>query len=152
LSPRKKKKIITSGNVDESVKKLLIDYSAIILKLRKLGVLTTSRLVSDAGTFFVCKRMGLNRVSNPIDMGYDAVDDKGLKYLIKTRKLEAGFKPSVFTVFENQLKHSDFFVYVEFDDMWDMIRLLKIPSNKVIPNLYNRVRITKDVVEKYSII
>ena len=149
---KKRKKIKTSGNCDEVVKKLLIDYSAIILKLKKLGVLKTSRLVSDVGAFFVCKKLDLNGVSNPIDMGYDAVDDNGLKYMIKTRKLIAGFKPDVFTVFESQLKCSDFFVYVEFDHNWEMVRILKIPTNKVLPNLYNRVRITKDLVENYSII
>lgn len=153
MSPKKRKKIKTSGNVDdEEVKKLLIDYSITILKLKKLGVLRTSRIVSDVGAYFVCNMMGLNRVSNPVDLGYDAVDDKGLKYMIKTRKLIAGNKPTVFNVFEGQLKCSDFFVYVEFDDMWDMVRILKIPSNKVKPNLYNRVRITKDLVENYSIL
>ena len=152
MSPVKRKKIKTTVNDDEDVKELLIDYSAIILKLKKLGVLRTGRLVSDAGAFFVCNRMGLNRVSNPVDMGYDAVDDKGLRYMIKTRKLRAGVKPDVFTVFESQLRCSDFFVYVEFDHNWDVVRILKIPSNKIVPNLYNRVRITNDLVENYSII
>ena len=151
MSPSKRKKIKTNIN-DDDVKKLLVDYSAIILNLKKRGVLRTNRLVSDVGSFFVCKRLGLDRVSNPVELGYDALDDKGLKYLIKARKIPSGVKPDVFTVFENQLKSVDFFVYVEFDDMWDMVRLLKIPSNKVIPNLYNRVRITKDFVENFSII
>ena len=104
MSPLKKKKIKTSGNDDETVKKLLIDYSAIILKLKKHGVLRTNRLVSDVGAFFVCKRLGLSRVSNPVELGYDALDDKGLKYLIKARKLRAGVKPDVFSVFEKELK------------------------------------------------
>ena len=151
MSPSKRKKIKTNIN-DDDVKKLLVDYSAIILKLKKRGVLRTNRLVSDVGAFFVCKRLGLNRVSNPVELGYDALDDKGLKYLIKARKLPSGVKPDVFSVFESQLKSVDFFVYVEFDDMWDMVRILKIPSNKVVPNLYNRVRITKDFVENFSII
>ena len=152
MSLRKKNKVKTSGIDDETVKKLLVDHSAIILNLKKHGVLRTNRLVSDVGAFFVCKRLGLNRVSNPVELGYDALDDKGLKYFIKARKLRAGVKPTVFTVFESQLKYSDFFVYVDFDDMWDMVRLLKIPSNKIVPNLYNRVRITNDLVENYSII
>jgi len=152
LSPRKKKKIKTTVNDDEDVKKLLNDYSAIILKLKKQGVLRTNRLVSDVGAFYVCKRLGLDRVSGPVELGYDALDDKGLKYLVKARKLPSGVKPDVFSVFESQLKSVDFFVYVEFDDIWDMVRILKIPSNKIVPNLYNRVRITNDLVENYSII
>jgi len=153
LITKKNNKIKTTRNIDdETVKKILVDYSAIILKLKKHGVLRTNRLVSDVGAFFVCKRLGLDRVNSPVELGYDAVDDKGLKYLIKARKLRAGVKPTVFSVFESQLKCSDFFVYVEFDDMWDMVRLFKIPSNKIVPNLYNRVRITKDFVENYSII
>ena len=151
MSPSKRKKIKTNIN-DDDVKKLLVDYSAIILNLKKRGVLRTNRLVSDVGSFFVCKKMDLDRVSNPVELGYDALDDKGLKYLIKARKLPSGVKPDVFSVFESQLKSVDFFVYVEFDDMWDMVRILKIPSNKVVPNLYNRVRITKDFVENFSII
>ena len=151
MSPSKRKKIKTNIN-DDDVKKLLVDYSSIVLKLKKRGVLRTNRLVSDVGSFFVCKRLGLDRVSNPVELGYDALDDKGLKYLIKARKLPSGVKPDVFSVFESQLKSVDFFVYVEFDDMWDMVRILKIPSNKVVPNLYNRVRITKDLVENFSII
>jgi len=152
LSPGKRKKVKTNVNDDEGVKKILVDYSAIILKLKKRGVLRTNRLVSDVGAFFACKMMGFERVNNPIELGYDALDDKGLKYLIKARKLPSGVKPDVFTVFQSQLKSVDFFVYVEFDGMWDMVRILKIPSNKIVPNLYNRVRITNDLVENFSII
>ena len=148
----KMKKIKISGNNDEEeVKKILSDYSNIILKLKKLGVLRTSRIISDVGAYFVCNKLDLNRVSNPVNMGYDAVDNKGLKYEIKTRKATTGDKPTVFTVMEGQLKSSDFLIYVEFDHMWNMVRLLKIPSNKVNPNIYNRVRITKALVEKYSV-
>jgi hypothetical protein len=153
LSPKKRKKIRTSGNNDdEEVKKLLSDYSNIILKLKRLGVLKTSRILSDVGAYFVCNKMGLTRVSNPLDMSYDAVDDKGLKYDIKTRKVTTANKSTVFTVMEGQLIHSDFLIYVEFDNLWNIVKLLKIPSNKVKPNLYNRVRITKDLVEKYSVL
>ena len=153
MSPKKRKKIRKSGNNDEEeVKKLLSDYSNIILKLKRLGVLKTSRILSDVGAYFVCNKMGLTRANNPVNMGYNAVDNKGLKYEIKTRKTITGDKPTVFTIMEGQLKHSDYLIYVEFDHLWNMERLLKIPSNKVKPNLYNRVRITKALVEKYGVL
>ena len=137
---------------DNEIKKLLFQYNDIILKLHRGGILRTSKIVSDVGEYFVCKKIGLTRADSSVNVGYDAIDDKGLKYEIKTRKATPWNKPTIFPVTERQLKYSDYLIYIEFDKEWNIEKLLKIPSNEVKQNKYNRVPITKALVEKYSIL
>lgn len=134
------------------VEKLLLQYRDIVAKLYELDVIRSGRIVSDYGEYIVCRKLRLKQPLSSVNKGFDAVDNKGLKYEIKSRWATPWNKPTLFAISKNQLKISDYVIYIEFDNNWNIVKLLKIPSNQVIPNTYNRVHITKSLVEKYSIL
>lgn len=137
---------------DQKIKILLNKYTYIIEELKRNEVIRTSKVVADYGEYIASKRMSLRLVGNSVNKGYDAVDVDGKKYEIKTRKATAWNRPNVFPVNLNQLSAIDFLIYVEFNNKWSLVKLLKIPRNKIMPNRYNRVCITEDLVKKYSVL
>ncbi len=137
---------------DDEVKKLLIEYRDIIDELRRRGIIRTAKVVPDYGEYIAAKKLGLQRSTNPSNKGYDAVDDQGRKYEIKARKTTAWNKPTIFPVNEDQLRSSDFLIYVEFDNDWNTVKMLKIPTSEVQYNKHNRVVLNKRLVEKFNIL
>lgn len=137
---------------DKEVEELLFRYRDIVTKLRKLGVTRSGRVVSDYGEYVVCKKLGLKRADSSVNKGYDAIDDKGLKYEIKSRKATAWNKPTLFKITEKQLENSNFVVVIEFDNDWNIVKLLKIPTKEVKPNVHMSVQLSKNLVERYSIL
>lgn len=137
--------------MNKNVREVLTRYRDIINELRKLGVIRTGKVVSDYGEYVVCEKLGLKLTENVSNKGYDAVGKDGLKYEIKTRKATAWNKPTVFPIKKEQLETADFLIYIEFDDNWEVVRLLKIPCSEVKGNVHNRVVITKELTKKYGI-
>ena len=90
--------------------------------------------------------------SQPREFCPTLVDKEGKKYEIKTRKASTWNKPTIFPAKEEQLKKADYVVYVEFDNDWNLAKLLKIPTNEVRPNAYDRVVINKELVRHYSVL
>ena len=136
----------------DKVKKLLLKYRDIINELRQLGVIRTGKVVSDYGEFMAAKLLGLELVASSSNKGFDATDKKGVKYEIKSRKATSWNKPTIFPVKQEQLETANFLIYVEFDDSWNLVKLLKLPCKEVKSNKYNRVILTKDLVSKYTIL
>jgi len=136
---------------DDEIKKLLINYRDILDQLRDLGVIRTTKVVGDYGEYIASKKLDL-KLEKSTNKGYDAVDNAGKKYEIKTRKATNYNKPGVFPVNKEQLQSSDFIIYVEFDNDWDLSKLLKIPTSKVNYNKHNRVSVNKALVEEFSIL
>lgn len=145
-------KEIKGGNMsEEEVKELLLQYTNLVTRLRELGIIRSGRVVSDYGEYVVCNKLGLKRADSSVNKGYDAVDEGGLKYEIKSRKATAWNKPTLFPVKETQVKNSDFFIVIVFDNNWNIVKLLKIPTNELDPNV-RRVHLSKGLVEKFSIL
>jgi len=136
---------------DDEIKKLLISYRDIQNQLRDAGVTRTGKVVGDYGEYIASKKLDL-KLEKSTNKGYDAIDSNGRKYEIKTRKATHYNRPTIFPVKKEQLQSSDFLIYVEFDDDWDLAKLLKIPTSEVIYNKYDRVVINKTLVEKFSIL
>jgi len=135
---------------DVQIKKLLLEYNAILKQLRDAGVIRNNKLVGEYGEYFVAKKLDL-KLAKSGTKGYDAIDSAGKKYEIKTRKEMPYSKPNNFQVQKTQLQSADFLIYVEFDNDWNLSKLLKIPTSKVIYNEYDRVIINKKL-EKFSIL
>lgn len=138
--------------MDKKVQKLLIQYRNTVEELREIGVIRTGKVVPDYGEYIASKKLNLTLATGASNKGFDAVDKDGKKYEIKTRKATAWNKPNIFPVNPEQLKTSDFLVYVEFDNDWNLVKLLKIPTKNVEHNKHKRVIITKKLVEEYSIL
>lgn len=136
---------------DDKIKKLLLNYRDILNQLRNLGGIRTGKVVGDYGEYIASKKLNLE-LQKSTNKGYDAIDSAGKKYEIKSRKATHYNKPGVFRVKEEQLQSSDFLIYVEFDDVWNLFRLLKIPTSNVISNKHGNVSVNKELVEKFSIL
>ena len=132
--------------------KLLNKYTDIIEKLRKAQVIRTGKVVADYGEYVASKKLNLKLVNNPINKGYDAIDQNGKKYEIKTRKAVKWNNPTVFPIDSRQLHMADFLVYVEFNNNWNLVKLLKIPVKKIKANKYNRKHISQDLIKKFSVL
>ena len=137
---------------DKEIKKLLNKYTHIIEKLKKAKVVRTGKVVADYGEYIVSKRLNLKLASSSVNKGYDAVDIKGNKYEVKTRKATAWNKPTIFPVNPNQLSTIKFLIYVEFDNKWNLVKLLKIPRKKILANKYNRIHVSQDLVRDCNIL
>jgi len=137
---------------DQEIKKLLNKYTYIIEELKKNKVIRTAKVVADYGEYIASKKLNFKLVGNSVNKGYDAIDIDGKKYEIKTRKATTWNKPSIFPVNFGQLSAIDFLIYVEFNNEWDFVKLLKIPANKIRVNKYNRVCPSQDLVKKFSIL
>ena len=138
---------------EEEVKALLLQYKDIVTKLKDIGITQSSNVVSGYGEYVVCKRLDLERADSPVKKGYDATDlANGDKYEIKSRKATAWTKPKVFGISQKQIQISDYVIYIEFNNNWDVEKLLKIPTDELDPNKYNRVHINIPLVEKYDIL
>ena len=137
---------------DKEIRKLLNKYTHIIEKLKKAKVIRTGKVVADYGEYIVSKRLNLKLANSSVNKGYDAVDVRGNKYEVKTRKATAWNNPTIFPVNPAQLSMTKFLIYVEFDNKWNLVRLLKIPTKNLLVNKYNRVCISRDLVKKFSIL
>jgi len=134
----------------KKVRRLLLQYADAVNKLRELGIIRSGRVVSDYGEHVVCKKFGLTQLKNPVSGGYDALDKKGTKYEIKSRKATAYNKPTLFRISARQLASADFVIYIEFDNAWNITKLLKFPINAVKPN--GRVFLSKTFVERFNVL
>ena len=139
---------------DKKIKKLLNKYTYIIEELKKNKVIKTTKVVGDYGEHIASKKLKLKLVGSSNNKGYDAGDTKENKYEIKTRKASSSNIPTVFQVNLNQLSVINFLIYVEFDNKWNLVNLLKIPVKeiRVRANRHKRVCVTKDLIKRFSVL
>ncbi len=133
---------------DSEIKKLLLQYNDILKKLRESKVIRTSKLVGEYGEYKVVNELCLDLVKSG-NKGYDAIDSKGKKYEIKSRKEMPYNMLNHFPIREKQLKSADFLIGVYFDVDWNLSKLYKIPTSKVI--IKNNKVIINKALEKYNI-
>ena len=106
--------------------------------------------MGEYGEYVASKKLGLQRKESG-NKGYDATDSKGKKYEIKSRKNTPYNKINNFPVGKNQLELADFLICIEFSMDWNVVKLYKIPTSKVILNNYDRVIVNK-TLEKYNVL
>ena len=113
---------------DKEIKKQLNKYTEVIEKLKKAEIIRTGKIVADYGEYVASRKLKLKLASSSVNKGYDAIDSKGKKYEIKTRKASIWNKPTIFPITRSQFEVVNFLIYVEFDNKWNLVRLLKIPT------------------------
>ena len=112
-------------------------------------VIRTSKLVGEYGEYVAKNKLNLT-LAKPVNKGFDATDDKGKKYEIKSRKEMPYNKPNRWNMGANRLEFADFLICVEFDNDWNLSRFYKIPKDEVVRKGKN-VYFNKEL-EKYSIL
>ncbi len=92
---------------------------------RKLGV------TGEIGEILVCKELALKILSNPIAAGFDAVDNKGKKFQIKTRRGNTNSPGARIGTFSS---HSfNYAILAILDDKYNIAELYKITYKKLEP-------------------
>jgi len=90
---------------------------------RKLGI------TGEVAEILVCDKLGLKLLRNPISTGYDALDDKGKRYQIKSKRvINNEGRMGSFS------KHKfDFAVLVIFDEKYKIVGIWKATYKKLLP-------------------
>jgi hypothetical protein len=107
---------------------LLREYSAIMLELRTRKLVRSSNNVtSDYGEYVAAKKMKLHLMKNSTQ-GYDAVDDKNVRYQIKSRRFTRSNNSKQFGVIRNiDARQFQFLVAVIFNEDFSRKNIWKIP-------------------------
>jgi len=132
--------------LDEETMKLLLEYSRIIEELYKKGVTNSSNIVGGFGEYWACKHFNLTPAEKQNNKGYDAIDSEGKTYQIRARKTFKR-KPKNFS---GKLI-ANYLIYIEFNENWEPVILLKIPNADVKTNVCGRIVISKELKKKFNV-
>lgn len=96
-------------------------------------IIRSKNLVGDLGEYYCKEMFGLTIVENYVNKGFDAIDNKGLKVEIKTRRIPDGKSKVIFRGFD-----FDYCLYVELDEYFELNRIVKVSSFEIQNNLDKR--------------
>jgi hypothetical protein len=113
-------------------KDLLRLYSNVMIELKDRQLIrSTNNPVADYAEKIVSDRLGLKLVSCSNE-GYDAIDKKGIRYQIKSRRVSLSKKSKQLGVIRNLKKQSfDFLIAVIFDSEFSVKEFWKIPHPSI---------------------
>ena len=111
-----------------SVHELLCLYSSIVEELRERNVIRTSNNpVADYAEYLVAQKMGLSLATSST-AGYDALNKKGIKYQIKSRRNTIHNNSKQLGVIRNlDEKKFDFLIGIIFNSNFNVIMAYQIP-------------------------
>jgi hypothetical protein len=114
-----------------AIRKILRNYLSCIKKLEKLEIVRTNNITSELGEYFACKKLKLTRAKKG-NKGFDAIDKKGKKYEIKTRKTnQKDDVKQTFPIYNLKFNYFDYLLLVNLDYYFELERIIIIPT-KVI--------------------
>ena len=110
--------------------------------LKKLKIIRTNNITGELGEHYAAKLLNLTRTDNKNNEGFDAVDNKGKKYEIKTRlSPNENTYRTLFGGFSNSDRFPfDFFICVNLNTYFEPISIIKFPYELVMKNLDSRKR------------
>ncbi|MDD3344827.1 MAG: hypothetical protein PHO34_00095 [Candidatus Omnitrophica bacterium] len=111
-----------------SVRQLLITFGAVLDELKDRGVVKTrNNPVADYAEWLVAEKLGLS-IQTSSNAGFDAIDAKGVRYQIKSRRLSDVTKSRQLGVIRNlKKKEFDFLIGVIFNSEFSVLEAYKIP-------------------------
>jgi len=116
----------------QSVRQLLIAFGAVLDELKARGVVKTrNNPVADYAEWLVAEKLGLS-IQTSSTAGFDAIDAKGVRYQIKSRRLSDVNKSRQLGVIRNLKKNEfDFLIGVIFDSDFSVLEAYKIPHSLI---------------------
>ena len=116
----------------EQVNKIIAQYLNAKKQLKELGILRTDRaLEGDLAEWLVAKQLNLKLADSNVQKGYDATDDDGKTYQIKSRIVSDLSQYTSFDI-KNIDFDFDFLICVFFNPTLEIIKLLNVPRKVVI--------------------
>lgn len=121
---------------DEPTLKLLKDYANILDELKNRQIIRTyNNPVADYAEWLVASKLGMKLERNS-KSGYDAIDNEGIKYQIKSRRISDGNRSYQLGVIRNLLNNEfDYLIVLIFDRNFMVESAFKIPH---------------EIIEKYA--
>ncbi len=105
-----------------------LSYEAATGGKRKLGI------TGEVGEVLACKKLGLKLVVDPRTMGFDAIDKKGLRVQIKSRRSESEGLPRDVGRLSSFSKHRfDYAVLVLLDNKYRVCEIWRANYRKLKP-------------------
>ncbi len=103
--------------------------------LRENEIIRSRRIVGDLGEFYACQHLDLTLNENKNEKGVDAIDKKGIRYEVKTRRVyESGRRKGKTRRLNNLVgKESKYLVVVVLDRSFKCAGMWKMPMK----NVYN---------------
>ena len=101
--------------------------------LRENNIIRSRRIVGDLGEFYACQYLNLTLNENKNEKGVDAIDDKGIKYEVKTRRVyESGRRTGKTRRLNNLVgKSSEILVVVALDRSFNCAGMWTMPMRNV---------------------
>lgn len=133
-----------------NVESLLLDFKRIALELEKK--FPSVSVAGHVGLIWAVNKLDLKPPEKPKQRGYDAVDQTGKKYEIKTRrtakkKMEAGRKVRVVIISKNQMKTLDYLVLVQLNPEYEVEAACVVPKDVLLK--YSKEMENKELTGKY---
>lgn len=103
--------------------------------LRENEIIRSRRIVGDLGEFYACQHLNLTLNENKNEKGVDAIDENGVKYEVKTRRVyESGRRKGKTRRLNNLVgKESKYLIVVVLDRSFKCAGMWKMPMK----NVYN---------------
>ena len=104
--------------------------------LKTNGIIRTKNLVGDLGEYY-CQELLKIKLCDVVNRGFDGFSEDGHKVEVKTRRLPSSSSKITF-------KGSDFdyCLFVELNEFFEPVRILKIQRTKIVQNLDKKGRLT----------
>jgi len=101
--------------------------------LRENGIIRSRRIVGDLGEFYACQYLNLTLNDNKNQKGVDAIDEKGVRYEVKTRRVyESGRRKGKTRRLNNLVgKESKYLIVVVLDRSFKCAGMWKIPMKNI---------------------
>ena len=87
MSTLSRNKIFDDISISTEIQKEINKFGDIYLELISSGIVDSRKIVGDIGEYYACHEMGLIKNSNNVEKGFDAIDEHGKTYEIKTRRV-----------------------------------------------------------------
>lgn len=115
-----------------SVPDLLQTYALVLEELRARGIVRTSNNpIGDYAEWLVAKQLGLELSANST-ASYDATDNKGIRYQIKSRRVTSRNPSTQLGAIRNLVKHGfDFLIAIIFNERFEVQIVVSIPYETV---------------------
>lgn len=108
---------IKDFHLSKKIQSAIYRFAEIYNSLEEKKIIKSRKIVGDIGEFYACKVLNLSLCSNQNTKGYDATNQKGLKFEIKTRRVyESGRRDSKTRRINNLSgKDADYLIVVTID-------------------------------------
>ena len=108
---------------------------------RKMGI------TGEVGEVLVCEKLGLNLLTDDMAPGYDAVDNDGKTYQIKTRRNKSG-KGRIGSFSKHKF---DYALLAELDHKYQLTEIWKINYKTILPIIEENKRRNPSLIKFKSV-